>query len=198
MAREGGSTGQPRVSDVDAAGVESILGRIDVRKSARSASFARLTSDRLTDCYRLATAILGDPVEAEDATHDAAVRAWERWDSLRDESKFDAWFGRILVNECRDRLRRRRSGPVMEASAPASTSDATDDVAVRDALERALDTLSPDHRIVVVLRYYVGLDDREIAERTGTRRGTVKSRLHYALQALRAVADAAERLEANR
>jgi hypothetical protein len=42
----------------------------------------------------LATVILGDPVEAEDATHDAAVRAWERWGSLRDPDRFDAWFGR--------------------------------------------------------------------------------------------------------
>ncbi len=193
MVREAGSTGQSRGSDV-----EPIGGRIDARLAARSASFARMTSDRLTSCDRFATAILGDPVEAEDATHDAAVRAWERWDSLRDESKFDAWFGRILVNECRDRLRRRKAGPVAELGPRAVSPDAGDALAVRDALERALDTLTPDHRIVVVLRYYLGLDEREIAERTGARAGTVKSRLHYALAALRAATDAAERREAGR
>ena len=77
-------------------------------EDARATAFTRLTAVRLVSCYRLATVILGDPVEAEDATHDAAARAWERWGSLRDLDRFDAWFGRILVNECRDRLRRRR------------------------------------------------------------------------------------------
>src|ERR1035437_9604069 len=81
-------------------------------EDVRAISFRRLTDSRLASCYRLATVILGDPVEAEDATHDAAVRAWERWGSLRHPALFDAWFGRILVNECRDRLRRRRVRPL--------------------------------------------------------------------------------------
>ena len=72
----------------------------EARERARAIAFTRLTADRLASCYRLATAILGDPIEAEDAAHDAAVRAWERWGSLRDPDRFDAWFGRILVNEC--------------------------------------------------------------------------------------------------
>ena len=54
--------------------------------------------------------------------------------------------------------------------------------ALRDALAR----LSPDHRTVVVLRYFADLSVEEIADRTGARTGTVKSRLHYALSALRA------------
>jgi DNA-directed RNA polymerase specialized sigma24 family protein len=69
----------------------------DTRPDARAAAFDRLTSARLAACYRLATAILGDPVEAEDATHDAAVRAREHWDSLRDAERFGPWFQRILA-----------------------------------------------------------------------------------------------------
>jgi RNA polymerase sigma-70 factor (ECF subfamily) len=83
----------------------------------------------------LAAVILGDPVEAEDATHDAALRAWERWGSLRDPDRFDAWFGRIVVNECRDRLRRRRLRPLsiqlQEDRAGARLGDDTDAVAER-------------------------------------------------------------------
>jgi RNA polymerase sigma-70 factor (ECF subfamily) len=169
-------------------------------RDGRAEAFARLTSARLASYYRLATAILGDPAEAEDATHDAAVRAWERWESLRDEARFDQWFGRIVINECRDRLRRRgtelRAVPRPRADADLSRGqDVGDSLAEREALETALADLSPEHRIVIVLHFYLGLDDLEIAERTGVRHGTVKSRLHYALRSLRAATDAAARIE---
>ena len=180
-----------------AAGV-GVGDRAGAQVDPRAASFARLTSARLAACYRLAAAILGDAVEAEDATHDAAVRAWQRWASLRDESKFDQWFGRILINECRDRLRRRKSElrrPLPVGGPGAGPADLGDSLAERQALAEALDRLEPEHRIVIVLRFYQGLDDREIAVRTRARPGTVKSRMHYALRALRAARDAVARID---
>jgi RNA polymerase sigma-70 factor (ECF subfamily) len=74
----------------------------------RASAFRRLADQHLDEAYRLATAILHDEADAQDATHDAFERAWRKWSTLRDESRFDAWFGRILVNECRDRLRHGR------------------------------------------------------------------------------------------
>jgi RNA polymerase sigma-70 factor (ECF subfamily) len=172
---------------------------MDARTDARAVAFARLTSTRLTACYRLATAILGDPVEAEDATHDAAVRAWERWNSLRDAERFEPWFQRVLVNECRDRLRRRKlhlpSSQLVGRGPAHSNLDAAASLAERQALAEALERLEPEHRIVIVLRFYLGLDEREIAARTGARVGTVKSRLHYALRSLRAARDAVARID---
>ena len=56
--------------------------------------FRGLVTSRLDAAYRLAAAVLGDPVEAEDATHDAVVRAWSSFGSLRDPASFDAWAGR--------------------------------------------------------------------------------------------------------
>jgi RNA polymerase sigma-70 factor, ECF subfamily len=169
-------------------------------QDAKAAAFSRLTASRLASCYRLATVILGDPAEAEDATHDAAVRAWERWGSLRDSERFDAWFGRILVNECRDRLRRRKtrpnSLPLLDRHAGGIPDD-IDGLAERHALAEAVDRLEPDQRIAVILHYYLGLTAEQIAERTETRVGTVKSRLHYAVAALRAGRDAAARIEGN-
>jgi RNA polymerase sigma-70 factor (ECF subfamily) len=186
-----------RVATAGGRGMAGEGGLTDARTETRAAAFDRLTSARLMACYRLATAILGDPVEAEDATHDAAVRAWQRWDSLRDEHKFDGWFGRILVNECRDRLRRRGRlsppGQFSDATRTNADSDFGDSLAERQALAEALSRLEPDQRIVIVLRFYLGLDEREIAARTGARVGTVKSRLHYALRALRAARDAVDR-----
>jgi len=77
----------------------------------RATAFAALLDRGLDTHYRLAAVILGDPVEAEDAVHDAAVVAWRGFASLRERDRFEAWFGRILVNGCRDRLRVRKRRP---------------------------------------------------------------------------------------
>ena len=70
-------------------------------ESERIAAFQRLADQRLDASYRLAQAILGNESQSEDAVHDAVVVAWQRWSSLRDRGKFDAWFDRIVVNVCR-------------------------------------------------------------------------------------------------
>jgi RNA polymerase sigma-70 factor (ECF subfamily) len=151
------------------------------------AAFAELADHDLDRAYRLAGVILGDSFEAEDATHDAVVMAWRHFGSLRDPARFEAWFQRILVNACRDRLRRRRRSPVVEIEAtperPAGGED-FDSVDDRLALDRAFATLNPDQRLAVVLRFYADLTVEEIADRTGVPAGTVKSRLHTATQRL--------------
>ncbi len=167
--------------------------------AGRAAAFARLADARLGDAYRLAGVLLGSHSEAEDAVQDAAVRAWEQFRELRDPKAFDAWFDRILVNGCRDRLRRRSRVRLVEldgngAMADVVTRDPAARYPERDALRRALDDLTADQRTVIVLRYFADLSVDEIARRTGDRAGTVKSRLHYGLAALRASYDAASRM----
>lgn len=162
--------------------------------TARRLAFERLTDQRLLRAYRLASAILRDAGDPEDAVHDAAVIAWTRFDELRDRSRFDAWFDRIVVNECRQRLRRRSVRPLAMDDEPSiPLTDGATGRAERDALRHALDRLTPEHRTVVVLRHLEGYSIAEIASRTGEREGTVKSRLHYALRELRAAYDAADR-----
>jgi RNA polymerase sigma-70 factor (ECF subfamily) len=164
--------------------------------SERQAAFGRLTDRRLAASYRLATLLLGSEIEAQDAIQDAALTAWQRFASLRDPARFDAWFQRIVVNICRDRLRRRGSVRFLaiDRVAEPQTPDGTTSRAERDALRRAVISLPSDQRMVVVLRYFAELSLEEIAEQTGERLGTVKSRLHYALEALHAAYDAANRL----
>jgi RNA polymerase sigma-70 factor (ECF subfamily) len=160
----------------------------------RAAAFASLLDRQLDASYRLASVILGQRDEAEEATHDAAIRAWQRWDSLRDPERFEAWFSRILVNVCRDRLRRRRwVDPPLAPAGVQLGRDPFTHSAEQDALRAAIAELSPDHRTVIALRYLADFTVEQVAERTGTRVGTVKSRLHYGLKALRAAYDAAER-----
>ena len=74
---------------------------------------------KIDDAYRLATYILRDPLAAEDAVQEAALLAWRRRRTLRDESAADGWFTRIVVNSCRDELRRRARRPRVVALDPA-------------------------------------------------------------------------------
>jgi RNA polymerase sigma-70 factor (ECF subfamily) len=158
----------------------------------RAQTFTELMDRRVLDsAYRYATLMLGARADAEDATHDAALTAWRHLGELRDPAKFEAWFGRIVVNACRDRLRARRRLPVrVQLDPELSSPDANDGLARRDALATAIRSLSADHREVVVLRFYADLTVDQIAARTGIGAGTVKSRLHYALRHLRAAVDA--------
>lgn len=146
---------------------------------------------RLPASYRLAALVLGDRDEAEDATHEAILSAWSRIGTLRDLLAFDAWFDRILVNVCRDRLRHRRILRLvdLEAAADAPAPDEFAGVRRRDEIGRAFGRLNPDQKLAVVMRYWGDRSIDEIAAATGTRAGTVKSRLHYALLAMRDALD---------
>lgn len=164
------------------------------RDGQADAFIERFSQARLDRAYRFAAAVLGDSsIDAQDAVHDASVRAWTRWADLRDANAFDPWFDRILLNVCRDRLRAQRRIARVRIepkgmSLPASRASL-------GVLSDSFDRLSPEHRIVVALRYLDDLSLDEIARRTDTRLGTVKSRLHYALRAMRADYDAARRGE---
>ncbi len=151
-------------------------------------TFRALSSRHLDSAFRLACAILDDDEDAADATQDAFASAWQQRATLRQPDRFDAWFGRILVNACRDWLRQRarraaRAGDAdWEALWVADTAAATSQ---RDELGGALASLDPDHRIVVILRFWADLTVDDIAERMGIPGGTVKSRLHHAIATLR-------------
>ncbi len=156
-------------------------------------AFEALSDRCLDDSYRLAAVILRDPAEAEDIVHDAALLAWRKFDSLRDPARFDAWFGRIVLNLCRDRLRARARGRIRETQlGTAMEMGRRDDfasVAERDAIGGAFPKLDPDLQLVVALRFYRDLPLDDIAELLGIPLGTVKSRLHTGLKRLRVELD---------
>jgi RNA polymerase sigma-70 factor (ECF subfamily) len=159
----------------------------------RDAAFVRLADEHLDTAYRLARAILRDPAEAQDATHDAFVQAWRRWETLRDPAKFEPWFDRILINTCRNRMRsNRRQATDISAEVALSTGDQTREAEDRDVIGAAIAALSPDHQVVVALRYYRDLKVHDIAMRLGVPSGTVQSRLHYALKRLHDAIEAAD------
>lgn len=155
--------------------------------SERAADAGSLIRSRVDAAYRLARAILLDDRDAEDAVQEAVLSAWRRQSAIRDPQRFDAWFDRIVVNECRDQLRkRRRTVPVAAPPVGFEPMAAAPDTGTDADLDRALASLSIDHRIVVVMRYLQDRTVEDIAARLGIPAGTVKSRLHHALKALRA------------
>ena len=162
--------------------------------AGRAAAFVRLADDHLDASYRLARAILRDPGEAEDATHDAMLQAWNKWSTLRDQSLFAPWFDRILVNTCRNRLKRatRWQASDLSGEVAIASGDAYRQADDRDLLERAVATLRPDHQVVVALRFYRDLQVEQIAIHLGIPAGTVRSRLHYALKQLHRLIDPAD------
>ena len=168
--------------------------------STAAAAFQALADEHLDAAYRLARVILRDQAEAQDATHDAFVQAWRRWSTLRDPDRFEAWFDRILVNACKDRLRRTNRTIARDISdeLEIATPDPYTRTHERDAIEQALATLSADHRVVVALRFDRDLTTDEIARRLDVPVGTVSSRLHYALRKLHEAITLASPEESNR
>ena len=161
----------------------------DPASTATEDRFLRLAGGELDRAYRLAGLLLGDARDAEDATQDALVRAWRSISSLRDPDGFRAWFDRILVNVCRDRLRRRRLVRFVPLEGSGDSAETRDPFAAlldRDEALGHLRVLDPDERIVVVLHYWADLTLVAVGERLGWPLGTVKSRLHRALQKMAA------------
>jgi RNA polymerase sigma-70 factor (ECF subfamily) len=165
------------------------------RAADRAIAFEAFAEQHLPDAYRLASAVLGNPGEAEDAVHDAFLAAWRKWDALRDRDAMSRWFDSIVVNTCRNMLRRRRpwkpDASIFDIP-NAGGLDGISSIAERDAIEDAFRSLNPDQRIVVALRFYADYTIDDIAARTGAPVGTVKSRLHHALQKLERQLQAAD------
>jgi RNA polymerase sigma-70 factor (ECF subfamily) len=145
----------------------------------------------IPDAHRVAAWILRDPVGAEDAVQDGLVHAWNRRRSIRASETVSGWFIRIVVNVCRDELRRQRRRPQLATIEPTmAASNAPDRAHEHDDLARAIARLTEDEQVVLGLRFGRDLTVPRIATLTGIREGTVKSRLHYALEHLRAALEA--------
>ena len=141
--------------------------------------------------FRDGISIFRRPV-AEDAVQEALVRCWRDLPALRDVERFDAWLRKLLVNSVTEEFRKRRrfETSVSVLRAEPSIADTSGALADRDELERGFRTLSVEHRTIVILHHYLGLSEAETAASLGIPAGTAKSRLHYALDALRAAIDA--------
>ena len=151
-------------------------------------AFAVLASASIARLDAAARLILRDPELARDAVQEGLLRAWRDLPGLRDPDRFEAWLHRLTVNSCLDLVRRRKRR-VIEVELTAIDAPAAHDVAGaladRQLLDQALAGLAPGHRAVVALHYLLGMPLPEVAASLGIPIGTAKSRLHYALAAMR-------------
>ncbi|MEM9072135.1 MAG: RNA polymerase sigma factor [Myxococcota bacterium] len=143
---------------------------------------------------RLCTRLLEHRQEAEDLTHDAFIKAFEKLPTLREPAKFEAWLNRMVVREARRRIRRRRLLAKLgfvgswipelgldELASPAAPPDVVADLRrVRLVLSR----VSTDARIAWLMRYLEGYSTEAIAEQLGVSRATARRRTREAERAL--------------
>jgi RNA polymerase sigma-70 factor, ECF subfamily len=160
-------------------------------------AFTALAAEAFDRLHRTARLILRSDDAAADAVQDALVSAWLHIRAVRDPDSFDGWLHRLVVRACyREARRNRRHGVIELRLAPLRVGeepDAGSPVADRDQLERGFSRLSPEHRAVLVVHYYLGLTEGQAAAVLDIPLGTVKSRLSRAMRALRAALDADER-----
>jgi RNA polymerase sigma-70 factor (ECF subfamily) len=151
-------------------------------------AFAMLVDVRLARLDAAARLILRDPELARDAVQEGLIRAWRDLPGLRDPERFEAWLHRLTVNACLDLVRRRRRRAIEVELSPIdapATSDHSGALADRELVDTALRRLDPGHRAVVAMHYLLGMPLPDVAASLGIPVGTAKSRLHYALTAMR-------------
>ena len=156
-------------------------------------AFRQLVEAYQTPAYRLAARMCG-PDGAEDVTQEAFLAAWRALPEFRGDCRFSTWLYRLVSNAAIDCLRRekkhRDTGDVDDLELPdggPSPQEQAERSDTRNAVRRALDRLSPEHRQVLLLRFMQELDYGEIARALNVSEGTVKSRINRAKSKLREV-----------
>ncbi len=153
------------------------------------AAFYRLVEAYQSAVYNLAYRMLGNAVEAEDATQETFLRIYTKLSTYQPERKLSSWVLSIASHYCIDRLRRRRVNYLSLDEDLLATSLSTgergpEDVALReesrDELQQLVLQLEPSYRVPLILRYWHDLSYQQIADVMGLSVQAVKSRLHRA------------------
>lgn len=162
-------------------------------------AFEQLVRKYQRRAYGIAYGVLKNPDDAMDAAQDAFVKVFRNIEGFRGNSSFYTWFYRIVVNVCIDRYRKRKKSrsveyddtyrrrdesvgvhPLHGNTRPMNPGDKFFQEELGEVLAEALDTLSENHRTIIVLREIEGMSYEEIAETMDCHLGTVMSRLHHA------------------
>lgn len=155
-------------------------------------AFAELVRRHHAAIQGLCVSMLGAPSEAEDAAQDAFLKAYRSLAKFRGDSSFGSWLYRVAANVCLDRLRKRKReksdswealleerGDDVERLIPAAPDEAAA-LEDKDLVNRVLDLLPPDHRLILTLRETQGLDYQELMVALDCSLDAVKSRLKRA------------------
>jgi RNA polymerase sigma-70 factor (ECF subfamily) len=171
------------------ASVPSVEELVRRAQNGDARSFERLYRQLVGRVYGLCLRMSGDVQMAEELTQDVFVRAWEKLDTFRGDSQFPTWLHRLAVNvvlQARRSMARRRSheeispdpGHYLKSVQRAMPGTKMD-------LEKAIASLPPGARQVLILRDIEGYKYREVARLTGVTLGTVKAQIHRARRMVR-------------
>jgi RNA polymerase sigma-70 factor (sigma-E family) len=150
------------------------------------AEFREYVAGRWTWLVQAAVLLTGDAGHAEDLAQTALVRVFSSWSRVRGAENMDAYTMRILINQNKNRFRRRRVVEDLTAVPPErGGGDPTSRVDQRAGLLAALASLPKRQREVVVLRYWEDYSEAQTAQILGCSVGTVKSQASKALAKLR-------------
>lgn len=143
-------------------------------------------------CVRIATHLLGNREDAEDAAQETFLRAYRHLAKYEERERFAAWLLRILTNQCRTQLARRRAEAARDAvddvdaeALPLDEPLPSERAGLREELRHALACLPPDQREAVVLRFGEELTYDEMAAVTGAGVSALKMRVQRACARLR-------------
>ncbi|PKB72304.1 MAG: hypothetical protein BZY87_00995 [SAR202 cluster bacterium Io17-Chloro-G6] len=159
-------------------------------QSGSQEAFRHLVESYQDVLYGTAYLMTGNAALSEDHVQEAFLSAWRGINGFRTGYPVKPWLVRILVNTVTAQ-RRRRSLPIDPIKVAETQSGAGDPAELAESSEsrqrvrQAISALSDEHNIVVTLRFFAGLTVPQVAQALGRREGTVKSRLHRALQQLR-------------
>ena len=152
-------------------------------------AFAALVGQYEKPVYNVALRMLRNPEDARDIAQSVFMKAYQNLANYDPQYKFYSWIYRMAINESLNilRVRDRNAGPVDERlpADDAGPSDLLADDQQRDVVLEAVERLKPEHRAVIVLRYFVDRNYEDIGEILGIDAKTVKSRLYTARQLLK-------------
>jgi len=175
---------------------------LELARRGDTQAFDEIVTATRSRVFALLHQILRNEEDAMDLTQETFIKAWRSLGKFDGRHPLATWLHRIATNAAIDLIRRRQARPQCELletdlsvdpasrtapSAPEPPGSAMDRGDLRTILDRALATLSPEHRAVIVLREIEELSYGEIAERMKTSQGTVMSRLFYARKHLQAL-----------
>ena len=156
-------------------------------KKGDADAFGRLYASLSHELYRFALYYLHREADAEDAVQDAALSAYKNIRYLKKPESFRSWFFKILSNECKKYLLKRSSRPEdLTDDFPTLAEPTGNDHVLRFELAELLDALQDDDRQIVLLSVLEGYSSKEIAQITGIKANTVRSRLSRSLHKIRA------------
>ncbi len=191
------------VRDADAADMADDAAMIAAVRAGDATAYRGLVEKYQGRLYTVIYGVVRHREDATELTQEAFVKAFRNLDAFRGDSRFYTWLYRIGMNKAIDHTRRRKRSPIQDMDEDVSLRDADRGIAdanpsqsPRRALERkqlytaimdALDTLSEQHKEVVLLREVEGMSYKDIADTLEVAEGTVMSRLFYARKKLAAV-----------